>query len=49
MTSSFKYIAAGTIGIASLASASAAPLTVDDYCTPALTSPKGVKEDAPAR
>ena len=47
MTSSFKYIAAGTIGIASLASASAAPLTVDDYCTPALTSPKGVKEMRP--
>ncbi len=47
MTSSFKYIAAGTIGIASLASASAAPLTVDDYCTPALTSPKGVKEIRP--
>ena len=47
MTSSFKYIAAGTIGIASLASASAAPLTVDDYCTPSLTSPKGVKEMRP--
>lgn len=47
MTSSFKYIASGTIGIASLASASAAPLTVDDYCTPALTSPKGVKEMRP--
>ena len=47
MTSSFKYIAAGTIGIASLASASAAPLTVDDYCTPALISPKGVKEMRP--
>ena len=47
MTSIFKYIAAGTIGIASLASASAAPLTVDDYCTPALTSPKGVKEMRP--
>ena len=47
MTSSFKYIAAGTIGIASLASASAEPLTVEDYCTPSITSPKGVKEMRP--
>lgn len=42
-----KILVSGAIGLLTSGAAVAAPLTIEDYCDPKLTAPKGVKEMTP--